>query len=63
MIQQVKTGNGIIQTDNVIISRTSRPLIKISHLFQGYKIENGYSHTGNGNISPSSRPLIKKRLL
>ena len=28
MIQQVKTGSGIIQTDNVIISPTSRPLQK-----------------------------------
>ena len=59
MIQQVKTGNGIIQTDNVIISPTSRPLKKIPHLFQ----ERRNSQTGNGNISPSSRPLIKKRLL
>ena len=38
-----KTGNGIIQTGNWIISPTSRPLIKklllqnVSHLFQGFQ--------------------------
>ena len=38
MIQQVKTGNGIIQTDNLIISPTSRPLEKFPICSQVFKI-------------------------
>ena len=38
MIQQVKTGNGIIQTDNVIISQTLGLLKKFPICSQMFKI-------------------------
>ena len=33
MIQEVKTGNGIISTDNVVISPTSRPFKRMELFF------------------------------
>ena len=62
-----KTGNGIIQTRNGIISSTSKPLMKkffykmffISSkgLKLIFKTGNGIIQTGYGIISPTFRPL------
>ena len=69
----MKTGNGIIQTGNGIISPTSWPLAK-NHILQNVsnfnypvqklalKTGNGIIETGYGIVFPTSWPPIEKRI-